>query len=335
MEGKMGRNRFGDLRVGEFYVNKFPTAYVKTLDPFVEDRVVECCGGKYLVGEDAVIFRGGTTPLTTDRLVELAPLWAKAVLERLKKREVLVTNGVVGVVTTLPIDAFKASRQKEKRGEEGSYITQMRRLLSKEGLYLKRVVPQGISALNYVARENPEVSTGGVVLIDGGFNTVNVAFVNDLKVVDATTYYDRGVRNLVKMFGKLLKAEYPEVDTSLAFLNKVFLEGVYDTGRESVSVAEYKSRAVELFIDELLAELIDELGIMQFRFDALVITGGIAYYLRKEDLEVYFRGKKIILPEEAGEYYNLLGIIEDEEDVVYFDMGFGHVKFGYKVGEAT
>ena len=186
--------------------------------------------------------------------------------------------------------------------------------------------PQGIAGLQHLL-EKGEVGLSSTLLIDGGFNTVNIAVVNEELGVDYyKTFTDEiGVRNLIEdFFAEELRLKYPSVSTNLVVLKEIFLKGVVDTGLKVEDVRVEKERALSRFLSKFFNKVLGELKRAGIDYNQIVFIGGISYYLSEGDFET---NKRLFIPKEGGEFLNVLGLLDYNERADFaLDLGFGDAK---------
>jgi SAM-dependent methyltransferase len=286
---------------------KFPTTY-RPAGRF-EDGI-EFRGKRWKVGEAD---KYSSSPKVLEALVDRAGLFALETARRLKSSQKVV-------YTTLPLETCIIDA---KTG--GKVRERLEASLADAGFELGEVYPQGILALEALLAEG-RAEKNDTLLIDGGFNTVNVLFVDSsLRARFYLSYYDRGIKRLLELFREELQADGLGHNLSTAQLQSVFLTKELDCGTEVVSVAEHAERAQERYSEELLEEILQLLKERGIAFRQAAVVGGLSYYLKKTG--ELLKGKRVVIPETGGEYLNVLGLARRAGDGLIFDLGFGFVKY--------
>jgi len=296
-------------------VRKFPTTY-RRAGKFEEG--IGFRGEKWVVGEQG---KTSASPKTVKRLAELAGLFALEV----KRRSGSSSNRVI---TTLPLETRIVDRKTGGRLE-----AVLRESLKDAGFELEKVYPQGVLALEALLADGV-AKKENTLLIDGGFNTVNVLFVDEkLKPRLYLSYYDRGIKRLLELFKEELQASGRGHALSQAQLQEVFLTGELDEGLEITPVEREKEEAVNRYARELLDEIVELLKEKGLPFRQVAVVGGLSYYLK--ELKSVFKGKSVIIPETGGEYLNLKGLLLKDRNGEFlpFDLGFGWIKYWEGSGE--
>jgi len=184
------------------------------------------------------------------------------------------------------------------------------------------VLPQGASGLIYVIGEG-YLQAGKSLVIDGGFNTVNVVLVDEGGNIDyIRTYYNEfGIRNLLESYFYPLLAKY-NLPRNLQVLKDIFLKGYFDMGFERTEISPEKQEAINNFISTVLQSVIGDLKISGLSFDQFTIIGGLSYYIEPDAIET---NKRFYIPEEGGEFINALGM-KRHTGLTSVDFGFGDIK---------
>lgn len=192
--------------------------------------------------------------------------------------------------------------------------------LEEQGL---TVIPQGLAALYHHELDiSPDKNL--ILLIDGGFRTVNIALVerSTKNVLFLKTHYDEiGIRNLLEgEFQPRLETVLPDMTDNPVQLNKAFLEGKIDDGFKTLSLIEEKNLALQSFTSRFLALLETDLRRNSLSFDLALLVGGIGHYLVPEN----FGSMPVMIPQNS-EWSNALGASEITGSSA-LDLGFGHGK---------
>jgi len=257
-------------------------------------------------------------------LINYAPLYIKHIFPDTKDRKIAIS---------IPAETYYAAQMRE----DGGLVAQMINSIKSEipDIADVKVFPQGVVALNYLVKsKNVDVNNGNMLIIDGGFNTVNSSVVQpDGTGLYTETYYNEiGVNNLLTdFFRKELMVKYAETTSNPQMLKKAFLEERFDAGFTSFDITNEKKRAVEAFVTKLITRITNDLRKKNVSFDQFTFVGGLSYYITKEIIETT---KPFYVPETGGEFLTLLGMAEvagDEYDLL--DLGFGDAKFSPKISK--
>ncbi len=170
-----------------------------------------------------------------------------------------------------------------------------------------------------------------MLIIDGGFNTVNASVVEQNGDVYTKTYFNEiGISNLLTdFFRKELMVKYAETTSNPQMLKKAFLEERFDAGFTSFDIRNEKNRAIEAFVTKLVTRITNDLRKENVSFDQFTFVGGLSYYIKKEIIETT---KPFYVPEADGEFLTLLGMAEIAGDeYALLDLGFGDAKFSKRI----
>jgi hypothetical protein len=192
-------------------------------------------------------------------------------------------------------------------------------------LKLEVVVGQGITAFEYLKNTN-NVDNKTTLLIDGGFNTVNVEIIEGDEVLYYETYFNQvGVRDLIeKYFKPLVRNKIPDISHNSIRLDEVLKNGYADFNFERVSFANEKKEAVGRYVNEVFRQIKSGISNELMDFDQVVIVGGLAYYVSPDIIET---SKTLIIPSEYAEYLNVLGASMHAGYTPALDLGFGYTKY--------
>ncbi|AHJ12998.1 acetate and sugar kinases/Hsc70/actin family protein [Sulfurospirillum multivorans] len=255
-------------------------------------------------------------------LINYAPLYIRHIFPDTKNRKIAIS---------IPAETYYTSQMRDDGGLVGQMINSIKTEIT--DLADVKVFPQGVVALNYLVNaKKVDVSNGNMLIIDGGFNTVNSSVVQpDGTGLYTETYYNEiGVNNLLTdFFRKELMVKYAETTSNPQMLKKAFLEERFDAGFTSFDITNEKKRAVEAFVTKLITRITNDLRKKNVSFDQFTFVGGLSYYIKKEIVETT---KPFYVPETGGEFLTLLGMAEvagDEYDLL--DLGFGDAKFSPKI----
>ena len=280
---------------------KFPSGFKRVLgawDPGYQGRLVEYDGYRWHVGVEE-----GEYPVLLEDLVYYYPLVIKYL--GLEGREIAVS---------IPAETFLKDKDT---------VSLMKERIEKETGARTVVYPQGIIALAGL-----EIDTrGGILVLDGGFNTLNAAIVDregeDIKVKWLKTYYNElGVRDLLeKYFREELLRKFSEVPNNFQLLSRIFTRGYVDTGFKKVDVSAEKNVSLEVFLNLLLRRLRGDVARAERDVNLIVVVGGLGYYFKDLKIE---STKEILVPEQV-EFANVRGMYA-ASGLPSVDFGFGQVK---------
>lgn len=254
---------------------KFPSQIAQFLEDEVSDvPVVEHRGMRYVVGEEATVFRHKLSLSTVELLIRYSPVLLKrALLEVGEGGEYLVVSG-------LP-PRFRYM------GEEFSKV-----LRSVEGVMKVVVVPQSAGILEDV--KDYVRSHGGALILDIGFNTVDFLSVrvkgNDIVKERGGTIEGLGVKSAVEIFRSLLPAEVGFLrNEPYVFLVPYFTKGRLTLAGKEVFLQEEKAKASKLWTEQVYLRLQEEIGDLIKSKPVFVVAGGGAYFIDRTlfEREVY------------------------------------------------
>jgi len=190
------------------------------------------------------------------------------------------------------------------------------------------IFPQGVIALEWIFSEGFLKPGRSTLVIDGGFNTINLALINKQGKLTfvRTISNELGIRDLLEKFFRPLLAEKlgGEISANLLKLKRVFLDGFVDMGFERISVKGEKKEALESYIDALFTKIKGELARKGETFEQFTIVGGLSYYI--DEIRT---NKEYFLPKEGGEFFTVKGMwkaLKRQGGNVAIDFGFGDVK---------
>jgi len=302
-------------------VLKFPTVHREAR--LHEQRgAIEFEGKKWVLGEKALTHKRACEYVRdVEELVRYYPLY----LMEAKRRGGVETDTAA---VSLPLDVFIVEREKRESGAD-NLIDRLTHNCSRYGFSVS-VYPQGVAGLQHLIDEEKVADDSYTLLVDGGFNTVNVAVVSpELEVVFFKTFTDEvGIRNLIEeFFVEELRVRFPAVSTNLVVLKEIFLKEVIDTGLRVEDVRVEKERALSRYLDRFFERVLGEIRRAGVDYEQIVFVGGISYYLDESKFET---NKKLFIPKEGGEFLNVLGLLSLSEKNFAVDLGFGDCKVAVK-----
>jgi len=270
---------------------------------------------------------GDTTGANIEYMTDLNDLvkYAHLFIRQIAKDENI---DLENIAVSLPTDTYYMSNAKD----DGGIVKKLEDEIKKNIKNIKKVLvlPQGVAAVQYLlAKKEIDLKDGHVLVIDGGFNTLNISIIDSKDgdiLLSESIYNELGVYNLLNNFFKEeLKTKYDEVTSNMQMLKKVFLEERIEAGFNVIDVKKEKQRALQVFIPKLINRVISEVKKGNKSFNQIVFVGGISHYIDKESIETT---KKLHIPKEDGEFLTVLGMREIAgEDYDVFDIGFGDTKY--------
>lgn len=280
---------------------KFASGFRRVLgawDVVYQGKLVEYDGYRWQVGVEE-----GEYPLLLEDLIYYYPVVIKHL--GLEGKEVAVS---------IPAETYLKDKD---------VLVVLKEKLKKEAGVKAIVYPQGIIAL--AGMDNVR---GHILVVDGGFNTVNAAVVEMGKKEGVTvkwlkTYYNEfGIRDLLeKYFREELLRKFPEVPANFQMLLNVFLRGYVDSGFKRVDVEKEREISIKIFMDVLLRRLKGDVFRAGKEIEKIVVVGGLGYLMKELELD---SNKEIHIPEEP-EFANAKGM-HTASGLPAVDFGFGHVK---------
>lgn len=281
-------------------------------------NAIEHDGFKWIIGE--TVGSNIEYMYDLDDLIKYSHLFIKQIMRN-------ENRSVNNIAISIPTEAYYASRTKE----DGGLVKKMEDEIRKNIPEVDKIVvlPQGASALNYlVSQKKVNLEDGNVLVIDGGFNTLNISVVDQNgKILYTESIHDElGVYNLLsKFFREELKNKYDEVSSNIQMLKKVFLEEEIEAGFNTINVKNEKIRAIQAFIPKLINRVTRDIKKEKISFGQFAFVGGISYYINDDNIKTT---KKFYIPKKEGEFMTVLGMRETVgEDFDVFDIGFGDSKY--------
>ena len=254
-------------------------------------------------------------------LINYAPLYIRHIFPDTKNMKIAIS---------IPTETYYLAQKRD----DGGLVQQMINSIKTEikDLAEVKVYPQGVVALNYLVNSKKvDIDNGKILIIDGGFNTVNASVVEQNGDVYTETYFNEiGISNLLTdFFKKELMVKYAETTSNPQMLKKAFLEERFDAGFTSFDIRNEKNRAIEAFVTKLVTRITNDLRKKNVSFDQFTFVGGLSYYIKKEIIETT---KPFYVPEADGEFLTLLGMAEIAGDeYALLDLGFGDAKFSKRI----
>jgi hypothetical protein len=295
-------------------------------------RAIELEGKHYMFGDD--VFGTPSYIANLDQLIEFYPLGVKWLLERGKYEK------TSKLAVSLPAATYRDHKALMTKGADNVIDRLKERLKNTLGYEEVSVAPQGAIALYHIENINPDVVSDNktVLLIDGGFNTLNVGLfvpsADSYTTAYVRTYYDEfGVRDLLSRYlAPALKEKYPETPLNEQRLNSIFVSGAVNIGLNSAEITEEKRAAVSEFLSSMFGKIKVDIGKEGLEYQSVAIIGGLAHYIDGDTLQtdkILFIPPKARVDSDGAEFYNVRGmarVYTPESGYLVVDGGFGHFK---------
>ncbi len=285
-------------------MRKVPSAFERLLGARANlPEAIEFEGYKWLVGKPS---KQAEYPVNLQDLVRFYPLVVKFVNP--KSEEVAVS---------LPAETYFEDKLS---GE--MLISQIKERIKTETGKDAIVLPQGVIALQEIYAQG-HLSPDKTLVIDGGFNTVNVAIVDENgEILYTKTYYNEfGIRDLLENYFKPeLKRKYPEITSNLQRLKEVFLQEQIDAGLQVIDITNEKKVALQSFIEGMFSRIVKDIERAGESFKQFAIVGGLSYYVPEIETN-----KPHFIPRKDGEFYTVMGM-NRYTGLPSIDFGFGDIK---------
>lgn len=272
-------------------------------------QAVDVYGYRWIVGET-----GDNTeyPIDMEDLERLYPVVIKYVNKN------IFNEGLKSCAISVPLEYY----YNDKLLGFPKIETLKKSILTHTGIEVE-VLPQGVMAL-YVSKFWDKDDTNHILVIDGGFNTVNISIIDrrDLSVKYVKTYYDEfGIRDLIEnYFLQEVSVKYPEAKKNLQALKDAFLKEKYSLGFITIDVSAEKRRALNLFLERLIGRVVKDIKRKGLSFDGFMVAGGLSYYADGFDTNLDYE-----IIRENGEFANAIGIYR-HTGLPAIDFGFGDIK---------
>jgi len=293
-------------------VIKFPSGFERVVGK--KEEAVECCGRRWIAGIDKA---DAEYPEGLTDLISYYPIVVKWIEKHYTK-----LGNIVGV--SLPTEIVFREMETGEWKKVKELSERIRTYTGKKVV----VFPQGVIALEWIFSEGFLKPRRSTLVIDGGFNTVNLALVdkNGKVTFYKTISNELGIRDLLEKYFRPLLAEKigGEISANLLKLKRVFLDGFVDMGFERINVKGEKKEALESYMDALFTKIKGELTRKGETFEQFTIVGGLSYYI--DEIRT---NKEYFLPKEGGEFLTVKGMwkaLKRQGGNVAIDFGFGDVK---------
>ncbi len=309
-------------------VMKFPTVYrISKLSETREGETVKVDDTNFVVGEKAV--EGGIPVRDVNTLITSYPILVKEAFRRLGKKE-----EKVGV--SLPVEVLWRDTKKEGK----PLTTQLQNLVrEKAGVKEVKVLPQGTAGFLW-AIKNKQLGRKPTVVIDGGFNTINISLIEPkeqggFRLVFGVSLMDSGVRKLINQyFSDALREKYPDIPSDEQILNSLFIRGKMRIGGKLINAVEERELAKKSYLSAFLPKVESALASASLSadYEQILVIGGISHYIDKQSIEqtAFAEGCSVYVAEKDGEFYNALGMLAMMGmSGIAVDGGFGHTKVAW------
>lgn len=287
-------------------VFKVPSAFQRTEDK-THPNCVEYRGENFIVGN---VTSSSLYPITISHLIEYYP-----VVLRFVSKKFSVSSASI----SLPASVFFEMR---KSGQLNSEIDKIKTYSGYENLI---ALPQGIMALEKIVSDG-KMRNGKTLVIDGGFNTINIAICDEnYEIRYSKTYFNQfGIRDLIDKYfvPKINSATSGELTSSLVALKEIFLKGFVIKGFEKLDFSQEKKAAIQTFINDMLKVISADLSREMLEIEQVTIIGGLSYYVSSDNIKIDL---PLYIPEKDGEFLNVLGM-NLTTSLPSIDFGFGDIK---------
>jgi len=284
---------------------KFPTSiglFTNTGIEYGDTNIYEFEGEKYLVGSENVLNESFST-MDFNFILKFSPLIIYHILKKFdlagRPKPFQVNTGLALVDWTQEnLKKFKERLSNfEVNGEKVNIDV--------------KLVPQGVGIyMNYskngskVKEENLDLSKMNVVVIDIGYNTINLLHINKGKFQRPTSksYPGHGVSSLIKPFRLFLENKFKTKFTDQEAMGYAIEEKMKWNGIEQKDVIDYIKDEKRKFVLKLFKSVLqDELPLLG-RSDMVLISGGGAYLLQNAKLPPHY-----VIDDEPMEFSNVKG----------------------------
>ena len=284
---------------------KFPTAIALYSDTGIEygdTNIYEFEGEKYLVGNESVLNETFAT-MNFEFIYKFAPLIIYHILKKFhlagKPMPLQVNTGLALVDWTQEnLQKFKERLSEfEVNGEKIQLTTNL--------------VPQGVGIyMNYknegskTLNENLDFAKMNVVVIDIGYNTINLLHINKGKFQrqSSKSYPGLGVSSLIKPFRLYLENKFKTSFTDQEAMGYAIDEFMMWNGIEQEEVINHIKDEKRKFVLRLFKSVLqDELPLLG-RAHMVLISGGGAYLLQNAKLPPHYA-----VDDEPMEFANVKG----------------------------
>lgn len=315
---------FGDLKICTAYVDgtgaavtpvigKFPTAIahsrrggIRGLDN--SNKRYDYNGQEYIIGNDAVSSDKVLSMRDLDLLIQYSPLFVHKVFELLANEHRMQINGNVNLAIGLPLGNFKA-----KKDDIVQLLSRFEVSGCTYGMKQVKAFAQGVGVfmdilINPVGKKDPEFDGKTLVILDIGFNTLDVLCVRNgiSSSNDSCMINKAGICRITRELSDVLKAggmELNEQELKAALVDKKILNFGKRTDLKKILEA-----ITTEYAEYLYNEVLVRLGDFMRNAERLIIAGGGAYYV-KSHFEKKL-GRKFIHVPKQPEFSNARGFFK-------------------------
>ena len=167
------------------------------------------------------------------------------------------------------------------------------------------LVPQGQGIFTYYADKNPESMTQKIIIDDIGYNTHD-RLVFDSGVPNSLESYatSTGANKIVTEIQTLLSSQY-NLDFPEQEVKQYILKKFVTIGGQKRDISQLINEEVEKYFEFYMNEARGKKKSLMARADAIIISGGTAYYLDNDALS--FPENVKFMSGEKHEYLNVYG----------------------------
>jgi len=280
-------------------VVKFPTSialYTDTGIEYGETNVYEFEGEKYLVGSDNVLNESFST-MDFNFIYKFAPL---IIYHILKKFDLAGKPMPLQVNTGLALVDWTEENLKKFKERLSEFEVNSDKIQLKTNL-----VPQGVGIyMNYKNNKKEDLSKMNVVIIDIGYNTINLLHINRGKFQRPTSksYPGHGVSSLIKPFRMFLENKFKTSFTDQEAMQIAMDEFMMWNGVKQEEIIKHIMDEKRKFVLKLFKSVLqDELPLLG-RAHKVIISGGGAYLLKNAKLPPHYA-----IDDEPMEFANVKG----------------------------
>jgi len=279
---------------------KFPTSIALFTDTGIEygdTNVYDFEGEKYLVGSDNVLNESFST-MDFNFIYKFAPL---IIYHILKKFELAGKPMPLQVNTGLALVDWTEENLKKFKERLSEFEVNGDKIQLKTNL-----VPQGVGIyMNYKnTHKDEDLSKMNVVIIDIGYNTINLLHINRGKFQRPTSksYPGHGVSSLIKPFRMYLENKFKTSFTDQEAMQVAMDEYMMWNGVKQEEIIEHIKDEKRKFVLKLFKSVLqDELPLLG-RAHKVIISGGGAYLLKNAKLPPHYT-----IDDEPMEFANVKG----------------------------
>jgi len=258
---------------------------------FGSDNFYEFENESYYIGENAAAEAFTTTDYKF--LYKFAPLIIYYVLKQLN------VSGPITINTGLALTDWK---------EREDFVERIKTInVNNETITFEKIniMPQGAGAFNqFVAYENQGNIPDSIVVLDIGYNTINLLYFveGEPQRQSCRSYPGHGMSTLIKPLTNYIETEYSmnfsEQEVIKIFLKKKFIHN----GTPQENIPEKIEDMINKFINKLInSVLVSEKKYIQTS-EVVYICGGGSYYLKDGD-----NPPNIKFPTDNAEFVNVIG----------------------------